>query len=249
MFKIKNLYVSIDNKKILKDFNIDIKPGELHVIMGPNGSGKSTLTNTIAGNENYEVISGDILYNEKSILPLDPEERVGEGVFVSFQYPTSLPGVNNIYFLKEAVNSIRKYNGQDEISSVEFMKKIKSKISDVDFDESFINRSVNDGFSGGEKKRNEILQLLMMEPNIAILDETDSGLDIDALKTVAQGINSYRNSKRSIILITHYQRILDYLEPDKIHILIDGTIVKQGGLELVDILEEKGYKWIKKEQA
>ena len=249
MFKIKNLYVSIDNKKILKDFNIDIKPGELHVIMGPNGSGKSTLTNTIAGNENYEVISGDILYNDKSILPLDPEERVGEGVFVSFQYPTSLPGVNNIYFLKEAVNSIRKYNGQDEISSVEFMKKIKSKISDVDFDESFINRSVNDGFSGGEKKRNEILQLLMMEPNIAILDETDSGLDIDALKTVAQGINSYRNSKRSIILITHYQRILDYLEPDKIHILIDGTIVKQGGLELVDILEEKGYKWIKKEQA
>ncbi len=249
MFKIKNLYVSIDNKKILKDFNIDIKPGELHVIMGPNGSGKSTLTNTIAGNENYEVISGDILYNEKSILPLDPEERVGEGVFVSFQYPTSLPGVNNIYFLKEAVNSIRKYNGQDEISSVEFMKKIKSKISDVDFDESFINRSVNDGFSGGEKKRNEILQLLMMEPNIAILDETDSGLDIDALKTVAQGINSYRNSNRSIILITHYQRILDYLEPDKIHILIDGTIVKQGGLELVDILEEKGYKWIKKEQA
>ena len=249
MFKIKNLYVSIDNKKILKDFNINIKPGELHVIMGPNGSGKSTLTNTIAGKENYEVTSGDIMYNNKSLLPLNPEERVGEGVFVSFQYPTSLPGVNNVYFLKEAVNSIRKYNGQDEISSVEFMKKIKSKISDVDFNESFINRPVNDGFSGGEKKRNEILQLLMMEPNVAILDETDSGLDIDALKTVAQGINSYRNSKRSIILITHYQRILDYLDPDKIHILIDGTIVKQGGLELVDTLEEKGYKWIQKEKA
>tara|TARA_B100000676_G_C17998349_1_gene799310 strand:+ start:459 stop:1208 length:750 start_codon:yes stop_codon:yes gene_type:complete len=249
MFKIKNLYVSIDNKKILKDFNINIKPGELHVIMGPNGSGKSTLTNTIAGKENYEVTSGDIMYNNKSLLPLNPEERVGEGVFVSFQYPTSLPGVNNVYFLKEAVNSIRKYNGQDEISSVEFMKKIKSKISDVDFNESFINRPVNDGFSGGEKKRNEILQLLMMEPNVAILDETDSGLDIDALKTVAQGINSYRNSKRSIILITHYQRILDYLDPDKIHILIDGTIVKQGGLELVDTLEQKGYKWIQKEKA
>ena len=249
MFKIKNLNVSIDNKKILKDFNINIKPGELHVIMGPNGSGKSTLTNTIAGKENYEVTSGDIIYNNKSLLPLNPEERVGEGVFVSFQYPTSLPGVNNVYFLKEAVNSIRKYNGQDEISSVEFMKKIKSKISDVDFNESFINRPVNDGFSGGEKKRNEILQLLMMEPNVAILDETDSGLDIDALKTVAQGINSYRNSKRSIILITHYQRILDYLDPDKIHILIDGTIVKQGGLELVDTLEEKGYKWIQKEKA
>ena len=249
MFKIKSLHVSIDNKKILKDFNINIKPGELHVIMGPNGSGKSTLTNTIAGNENYEVTSGDIMYNNKSLLPLNPEERVGEGVFVSFQYPTSLPGVNNVYFLKEAVNSIRKYNGQDEISSVEFMKKIKSKISDVDFNESFINRPVNDGCSGGEKKRNEILQLLMMEPNVAILDETDSGLDIDALKTVAQGINSYRNSKRSIILITHYQRILDYLDPDKIHILIDGTIVKQGGLELVDTLEEKGYKWIQKEKA
>ena len=248
MFKIKNLHVSIDEKKILKDFNIDIKPGELHVIMGPNGSGKSTLTHAIAGKESYQVDSGDILLNGKSILDLDPEERVGEGVFVSFQYPTSLPGVNNVYFLKEAVNSIRKYKNQDEISSVDFMKKIKSKITEVDFDESFINRPVNEGFSGGEKKRNEILQLLMMEPSVAILDETDSGLDIDALKTVAQGINTYRNSKRSIILITHYQRILDYLDPDKIHILIDGTIVKNGGLELVDMLEKKGYKWILEEK-
>ena len=248
MFKIKNLHVSVDDKKILKDFNIDIKPGELHVIMGPNGSGKSTLTHAIAGKESYQVDSGDILLNEKSILDLDPEERVGEGVFVSFQYPTSLPGVNNVYFLKEAVNSIRKYKNQDEMNSVDFMKKIKSKISEVDFDESFINRPVNEGFSGGEKKRNEILQLLMMEPSVAILDETDSGLDIDALKTVAQGINTYRNSKRSIILITHYQRILDYLDPDKIHILIDGTIVKNGGLELVDMLEKKGYKWILEEK-
>tara|TARA_B100000676_G_scaffold100697_2_gene100476 strand:- start:3007 stop:3756 length:750 start_codon:yes stop_codon:yes gene_type:complete len=248
MFKIKNLHVSIDEKKILKDFNIDIKPGELHVIMGPNGSGKSTLTHAIAGKESYQVDSGDILLNGKSILDLDPEERVGEGVFVSFQYPTSLPGVNNVYFLKEAVNSIRKYKNQDEISSVDFMKKIKSKITEVDFDESFINRPVNEGFSGGEKKRNEILQLLMMEPSVAVLDETDSGLDIDALKTVAQGINTYRNSKRSIILITHYQRILDYLDPDKIHILIDGTIVKNGGLELVDMLEKKGYKWILEEK-
>ena len=248
MFKIKNLHVSIDEKKILKDFNIDIKPGELHVIMGPNGSGKSTLTHAIAGKESYQVDSGDILLNGKSILDLDPEERVGEGVFVSFQYPTSLPGVNNVYFLKEAVNSIRKYKNQDEISSVDFMKKIKSKITEVDFDESFINRPVNEGFSGGEKKRNEILQLLMMEPSVAILDETDSGLDIDALKTVAQGINTYRNSKRSIILITHYQRILDYLDPDKIHILIDGTIVRNGGLELVDMLEKKGYKWILEEK-
>ncbi len=248
MFKIKNLHVSVDDKKILKDFNIDIKPGELHVIMGPNGSGKSTLTHAIAGKESYQVDSGDILLNEKSILDLDPEERVGEGVFVSFQYPTSLPGVNNVYFLKEAVNSIRKYKKQDEMNSVDFMKKIKSKITEVDFDESFINRPVNEGFSGGEKKRNEILQLLMMEPSVAILDETDSGLDIDALKTVAQGINTYRNSKRSIILITHYQRILDYLDPDKIHILIDGTIVRNGGLELVDMLEKKGYKWILEEK-
>ena len=248
MFKIKNLHVSVDDKKILKDFNIDIKPGELHVIMGPNGSGKSTLTHAIAGKESYQVDSGDILLNEKSILDLDPEERVGEGVFVSFQYPTSLPGVNNVYFLKEAVNSIRKYKNQDEMNSVDFMKKIKSKITEVDFDESLINRPVNEGFSGGEKKRNEILQLLMMEPSVAILDETDSGLDIDALKTVAQGINTYRNSKRSIILITHYQRILDYLDPDKIHILIDGTIVRNGGLELVDMLEKKGYKWILEEK-
>ena len=247
MFKIKNLQVSIDNKKILKNFNIELNPGELHVIMGPNGSGKSTLTNTIAGKDSYIIDGGEIIYNNKLINELDPEERAGEGIFVSFQYPTSLPGVNNVYFLKEAVNSIRKYRNQDEVSSVEFMKKIKSKIKEVDFDESFINRPVNEGFSGGEKKRNEVLQLLMMEPEVAILDETDSGLDIDALKTVAQGINTYRNDKRSIILITHYQRILDYLEPDQIHILMNGEIVKKGGLELVDLLEEKGYKWITKE--
>ena len=246
MLKIKNLQVSINNKKIIKNLNIKVNEGELHVIMGPNGSGKSTLTHTIAGKDNYTVEKGDITLNDESILDLDPEERAGKGIFVSFQYPISLPGVNNIYFLKEAVNSIRKYRGLGEVSSVEFMKKIKSKIKDVDFDETFINRAVNDGFSGGEKKRNEILQLLMMEPEIAILDETDSGLDIDALKTVAQGINTFRNSKRSIILITHYQRILDYLDPDKIHILIDGSIVKTGDIKLANILEEKGYKWIDK---
>ena len=246
MFKIKNLEVSINNKKIIKDFNIELNPGELHVIMGPNGSGKSTLTNTIAGKDDYIVDKGDISLYNKSIIDLDPEERAGKGIFVSFQYPISLPGVNNIYFLKEAVNSIRKYRGEKEISSVEFMKKIKSKIKDVDFDESFINRAVNYGFSGGEKKRNEILQLLMMEPEVAILDETDSGLDIDALRTVAEGINTFRNSKRSIILITHYQRILDYLKPDKIHILMDGSIVKTGDIDLVNTLEEKGYKWIDK---
>ena len=246
MLKIKNLQVSINNKKIINNFNIKVNPGELHVIMGPNGSGKSTLTNTIAGKDNYVIEKGDIIFDNKSILDLDPEERAGKGIFVSFQYPISLPGVNNIYFLKEAVNSTRKYRGENEISSIEFMKKIKSKIKDVDFDKSFINRAVNDGFSGGEKKRNEILQLLMMEPKVAILDETDSGLDIDALRTVAQGINTFRNPERSIILITHYQRILDYLEPDKIHILMDGSIVKTGGIDLVNTLEEKGYKWIDK---
>ena len=247
MFKIKNLKVLVNDIEILRDFSIEVKPGELHVIMGPNGSGKSTLTQTIAGKENYIVNSGDIIYKDQSIIDLDPEERAGKGIFVSFQYPISLPGVNNIYFLKEAVNSIRKYQGKNEVSSVNFMKKIKEKIKDVDFDESFINRPVNEGFSGGEKKRNEILQLLMMEPSIAILDETDSGLDIDALKTVAHGINTFRNSKRSIILITHYQRILDYLKPDKIHILMDGSIVKTGDIDLVNILEDKGYKWIKKD--
>ena len=247
MFEIKNLKVSINDKEILKNFNIEVNPGELHVIMGPNGSGKSTLTQTIAGKENYIIDNGDIIYNGKSIIELDPEERAGKGIFVSFQYPISLPGVNNIYFLKEAVNSVRKYRGEKEVSSVDFMKKIKDKIKDVDFDESFINRAVNDGFSGGEKKRNEILQLLMMEPSVAVLDETDSGLDIDALKTVAKGINTFRNSNRSIILITHYQRILDYLEPDKIHILMDGNIVKTGNIDLVNILEDKGYKWIEKD--
>tara|TARA_B110000263_G_C15169878_1_gene446391 strand:- start:114 stop:863 length:750 start_codon:yes stop_codon:yes gene_type:complete len=246
MFKIKNLKVSVNNKEILKDFSIEVNPGELHVIMGPNGSGKSTLTQTVAGKENYIINNGDIIYNGKSIIDLDPEERAGEGIFVSFQYPISLPGVNNIYFLKEAVNSVRKYQEKKEVSSVDFMKKIKEKIKEVDFDESFINRAVNEGFSGGEKKRNEILQLLMMEPSIAILDETDSGLDIDALKTVASGINTFRNSNRSIILITHYKRILDYLDPDKIHILMDGSIVKTGGIDLVNILEDKGYKWINK---
>ena len=247
MFKIKNLEVSINNKKIIKDFNIEINPGELHVIMGPNGSGKSTLTHTIAGKDNYIIDKGEISLDNKSIIDLDPEERAGKGIFVSFQYPISLPGVNNVYFLKEAVNSVRKYRGEKEVSSVDFMKKIKNKIKDVDFDESFINRAVNEGFSGGEKKRNEILQLLMMEPSVAILDETDSGLDIDALKTVAKGINIFRNSNRSIILITHYQRILDYLDPDKVHILMDGNIVKTGGIDLVNILEDKGYKWIKKD--
>ena len=242
MIKIENLNVSIDGKHIIKSLNMEVKKGELHVIMGPNGSGKSTLTNTIAGKQNYIIDKGDILYNNESIIDLSPEERVCKGLFVSFQYPTSLPGVNNIYFLKEAINSIRKYNNQKEIDSVSFLKKIRQKLKEVEFDESFIHRSVNDGFSGGEKKRNEILQLLMMEPQVAILDETDSGLDIDALKTIATGINSFHNKKKTIILITHYQRILKYLTPDKVHILYDGNIVRSGDIKLASMLEEKGYK-------
>ena len=244
MFKIKNLQVSISDKKIINDFNIELNPGELHVIMGPNGSGKSTLTHTIAGKDNYVVDKGDIILHNKSILDLDSEERAGKGIFVSFQYPISLPGVNNSYFLKEAVNSVRKYRGEEEINSVEFMKKIKSKIKDVDFDESFINRAVNDGFSGGEKKRNEILQLLMMEPEIAILDETDSGLDIDALKIIADNINTIKSNNNAFLLITHYHRILKYLNPDFVHVLSDGKIIKSGDENLALELEEKGYSWL-----
>ena len=249
MILFKDLKVTIDDKMIINNFNLEVSPGELHVIMGPNGSGKSTLAYTIAGHPKYSIESGEIIYKQELINDMSPEERSGNGIFLSLQYPISIPGVKNIYFLKSAINSLRKFQGKDEIDTIDFLKLVRGLLPLVGLDESFLHRSVNDGFSGGEKKRNEILQLLMMEPNVAILDETDSGLDIDALKTVAQGINSYRNSKRSIILITHYQRILDYLDPDKIHILIDGTIVKQGGLELVDTLEEKGYKWIQKEKA
>ena len=242
MFKINNLKVSVNEKEILKDFNIEVKPGELHVIMGPNGSGKSTLTQTIAGKENYIINNGDIIYKDKSIIDLDPEERAGKGIFVSFQYPISLPGVNNIYFLKEAVNSVRKYQGKNEISSVDFMKKIKEKIKDVDFDESFINRAVNEGFSGGEKKRNEILQLLMMEPSVAILDETDSGLDIDALKIVTKGVNKLKNKNNSFLIITHYQKLLDYISPNFVHVMMNGSIVKSGDKSVAADIEKNGFK-------
>ena len=247
MIKINNLNVNIDDKDILKGINLEVKPGELHVIMGRNGTGKSTLANVLAGNDKYTITNGSITYLDKNLLELSVEERACEGIFLSFQYPISIPGVNNMYFLKAAVNAIRKYNGKPEIDAVDFLSIAKNKLHQVSLDESFIHRPVNDGFSGGEKKRNEILQMIMLEPKLSILDETDSGLDIDALKVVADGVNNYRNSERSFILITHYQRILNFMKPDKIHVLMDGKIVKSGGTNLAKKLEEKGYSWIQEQ--
>lgn len=244
MLEIKNLHASVEGKEILKGVNLSIKPGELHVIMGPNGAGKSTLANVLAGREKFEVIEGELKFNEISLIDMLPEHRAGEGMFLSFQYPIAIPGVNNMYFLKAAVNSVRKYRGKDELDAVTFLKMIREKLKVVELDDSFIHRPVNEGFSGGEKKRNEILQMISLEPTLSILDETDSGLDIDALRIVAEGINNYRNDDRAFILITHYQRMLNHMEPDFIHVLMDGKIVKSGSKELAHKLEEKGYSWI-----
>tara|TARA_E500000178_G_C16828996_1_gene665126 strand:+ start:197 stop:943 length:747 start_codon:yes stop_codon:yes gene_type:complete len=246
MLEIKNLKASIENKKILKGINLNILPGELHAIMGPNGSGKSTLAHVLAGREIFEVLDGKVIYNGNDLLDLDPEERALNGVFMSYQYPAVIPGVNLAYFLKAAVNAVRKHRGQKEMDSVEFLNFIKEKMSQVQMDEKYLKRSVNDGFSGGEKKRNEILQMLSLDPSLAILDETDSGLDIDAIRIVANGVNEFRRSDRSVIVITHYQRILQYMNPDKIHVLMDGKIIKSGGKELALELEEKGYSWLEK---
>ncbi len=243
MLEIKNLHVSIDNKKILKGINLTIISGELHAIMGRNGSGKSTLSHVIVGKEGYE-IEGEILFNGESLLGKSPEERALAGIFMSFQYPVVIPGVNNTYFLKAALNAKLKANGQPELDAMDFLSLIKEKIKLVGMDESYLSRNVNDGFSGGEKKRNEILQLLTLEPTFAILDETDSGLDIDALKIIANGVNQYRNSERGILAITHYQRLLDYMKPDVVHAMIDGKIVKTGDMSLAKELEEKGYSWL-----
>ena len=244
MLKIENLHIDVEDKSILKGINLTVMPGEMHAIMGRNGSGKSTLANVIAGKDGYGIIAGDIFYNGKSILDWSPEDRALSGIFMSFQYPVVIPGVNNTYFLKAALNAKRKYNGEKELDAAGFLKLIKEKLAEVDMDPKYLQRAVNQGFSGGEKKKNEILQMLTLEPTLSILDETDSGLDIDALKIVAAGINKYRDAKRSFLVITHYQRLLKYIEPDFVHVLIDGQIMKSGEKDLALELEEKGYRWL-----
>ena len=248
MLEIKNLNVEVDGKEILKGLNLSVAGGELHAIMGRNGSGKSTLANVIAGREKYHITSGEILYDGQDLSEMSTEERALAGIFLSFQYPVAIPGVNNTYFLKAAVNVLRKHRGEEEMDAMDFLTFIKKKMKEVEMDESFLRRAVNDGFSGGEKKRNEILQLLTLEPRLAILDETDSGLDIDALKIVAQGVNNFRSKDRAVVVITHYQRILQYLKPDVVHILMDGRIVRSGGKDLALKVEEKGYSWLEEKE-
>jgi Fe-S cluster assembly ATP-binding protein len=244
MLHIKDLYTAVDNKKILEGLNLSVNVGEVHAIMGPNGSGKSTLANILAGKEGYNITQGSVSYENENLLELSPEERARKGVFLAFQYPVEIPGVNNIYLLKAALNAIRKHQGKPELDAMEFMNLVKGKMKLVQMNEDLLSRSVNEGFSGGEKKRNEIFQMAILEPKLAILDETDSGLDIDALKIVAEGVNSLRNKNRAFILVTHYQRLLNYIKPDHVHVLSKGKIVRSGGPELALELEEKGYDWI-----
>lgn len=249
MLEIKNLHVSIENQEILKGLNLLINPGEVHSIMGPNGSGKSTLAQVLAGRDTYEVTEGEILYDGRNLLDMPPEERAREGIFMAFQYPVEIPGVANTYFLREALNAIRKHKGLEPLKHVEFIRTVKEKMEALDMDDNLLQRSVNEGFSGGEKKRNEIFQLQILEPRLAILDETDSGLDIDALKIVAKGVNMMRTDERAFLIITHYQRLLNYITPDIVHVLVDGRIVKSGGKELAVELEDKGYAWVDDEVA
>ena len=249
MLSIKNLHVSVEGKEILKGLDLEVQTGEVHAIMGPNGSGKSTLANVLAGRDGYEVTQGEVTYLGRDLLQLAPEERACEGIFLAFQYPVEIPGVNNIYLLKAALNAVRKYRGEPELDAVEFLQLVRDKTSVVKMREDLLNRAVNEGFSGGEKKRNEIFQMAILEPTLAILDETDSGLDIDALKVVAEGVNSLRSKDRSIILVTHYQRLLNYIVPDKVHVLSDGRIIKSGDRDLALQLEERGYDWVREEAA
>jgi Fe-S cluster assembly ATP-binding protein len=244
MLTIKDLFARIEEKEIIKGLNLDIKPGEVHAIMGPNGAGKSTLGNVLSGREGYEVTGGTAELNGKNILELDAEIRAREGLFLAFQYPVEIPGVSNLEFLKASVDAVREHRGEEALDSISFLKLARAKCKEVNLDQSFLKRGVNEGFSGGEKKRNEIMQMMLLEPSLCILDETDSGLDIDALQVVAEGVNSMRSPDRSFIVVTHYQRLLDYIVPDFVHVLSDGKIVKSGGKELALELEDQGYGWI-----
>lgn len=249
MLDIKDLHAEIEGKKILNGLNLKVGAGEIHAIMGPNGSGKSTLANVIAGREGYEVTKGEVLFNGKNLLDMNPEDRAREGVFLAFQYPVEIPGVSNINLLKNAVNEIRKYRGEEEMETIDFMKLVKEKMKLVDLSQELLSRAVNEGFSGGEKKRNEIFQMAVIQPTLGILDETDSGLDIDALKIVANGVNALKSENNSFVLVTHYQRLLNYIVPDFVHVLYRGKILKSGNKELALELEERGYDWIKEEAA
>ncbi len=247
MLEIKDLHASVGGNEILNGITLTVNAGEVHAIMGPNGSGKSTLAQVLAGRDTYEVTKGSVLYNGKDLLDMAPEERAREGLFLAFQYPVEIPGVSNTYFLKSALNAIRKYRGLDDLDAVEFLQLVKEKMHLVELDETLMNRPVNEGFSGGEKKRNEIFHMAVLEPTLAILDETDSGLDIDALRIVAAGVNKLRRKDNAVIVVTHYQRLLNYIVPDFVHVLVDGRIAKSGGKELALALEEKGYDWVKED--
>ena len=247
MLEIRDLHASVEGKEILRGIDLSIGPGEIHALMGPNGSGKSTLGNVLAGREGYEVTSGELLYRGRDLLSLSPDERAREGLFMAFQYPVEIPGVANGYFIRASLNAIQRHRGEEEIDAIDFLELVKSRMKLLEMDPSFLTRSLNEGFSGGEKKRNEILQMLLLDPMLAILDETDSGLDIDALRVVAKGVNTLRSEKHSVLVITHYQRLLNYLVPDITHVLMNGRIVRSGDRKLVEQLEERGYGWLESE--